>query len=307
MKQSIIALGCSSKLFERGEDITAIMDACFQYGVPTFDTARGYKRSEEVLHEYLKDKPRDSFYLISKGCLPLPFSRLNPRCLKKDIEKSLTTLDLGYIDLYLLHRDDRRADLEEIFSILNEYKSAGKIKSYGVSNWTMERIQKANDLCKAKGFAPIQAVSNNFTALPWAKDPWGGGDGCVSLTGKEEELAYLKENNIPLFAYSPLARGFLTGRVSSTDPSTFHNVDKASRRAYLSSANLARLNRIEDIAKSLGVSVPDLVLSYLCHLDLEVIPVIGTTSPNRLKANVEAAEKQFPQEIYDELRALSIG
>ena len=99
----------------------------------------------------------------------------------------------------------------------------------------------------------------------------------------------------------------MTGRVSSTDPATFHNVDKASRRAYLSSANLARLNRIEDIAKSLGVSVPDLVLSYLCHLDLEVIPVIGTTSPSRLKTNVEAARKQFPQEIYDELKALSIG
>ena len=306
MKRSPIALGCSSSTFSKGGDVTALLDACFASGVNVFDTARGYGHSEEVLSHYLKDKPRDSYYLVSKGCLPYPFSRLKPRCLKKDLEKSLLTLDVDYIDCYLLHRDDKRADLVTIFSMLNEAKKEGKIRSYGVSNWTAKRIQEANEICKSRGFAPIEAVSNNFTLLPWARDPWGGGDGCVSLTGNEAELAYLKEHNIPLYAYSPLARGFLTGRVKSKDPETYKNADAASRRAYLSDANLARLSRIEEIAASLSLSVADLTLAYLCHLDVEVVPVIGTLSPKRIVSNMEAAQKELPSEVMVELRKLSL-
>lgn len=305
MERSPIALGCSSDTFKRGGDVTELLDACFAAGVNVFDTARGYGHSEEVLSRYLKTKPRDSFYLITKGCLPLPFSRLKPRCLIKDLEKSLATLDLGYVDCYLLHRDDRRADLEAIFAILERYRKAGKIRSYGVSNWTADRIKEANQICISHGYAPLAAISNNFTLLPWVKDPWGGGDGCVSLTGNEKELRCLKENNLPLYAYSPLARGFLTGRVRSDDPSSLHKADKAARKAYLSDANIARLRRIEEIAQSLGLSVPDLTLSYLCHLDVKVIPVIGTLSPKRIAANALAAKTPLPPEVIAELRALS--
>jgi len=306
MNKSPIALGCSSSTFKDGGDITALMDACFECGVNVFDTARGYGKSEEVMSPYLKSKPREEYYLITKGCLPYPFSRLNPRCLKKDLEKSLLTLDIGYIDCYLLHRDDRRADLKTIFGILDEARKEGKIRSYGVSNWTAKRIQEANEVCKQNGYAPIEAVSNNFTLLPWAKDPWGGGDGCVSFTGKEDELRYLKEQNIPLYSYSPLARGFLTGRVKSMDPSTYKIPDKSSRRAYLCQENLARLARIEEIAASLNMSVPDLTLAYLCHLDNEVIPVIGTLSPTRIKANLKAAQSDISQEVIKELKRLSL-
>ncbi|MBR1846227.1 MAG: aldo/keto reductase [Bacilli bacterium] len=305
MEKSPIALGCSSRDFKEGKDVTALLDACFECGVNVFDTARGYGRSEEVLGEYLRKKPRNSYYLISKGCLPLPFSRLKPHCLKSDLATSLKTLDVGYIDLYLLHRDDHKANLEEIFSILEEARKQGKIRAYGVSNWTSKRVAEANALCKKKGYAPITAISNNFTVLPWVHDPWGGGDGCVSITGKEDELTYLRENNIAIYAYSPLGRGFLTGRVKSTDPESIASADKASRRAYLSDANLARLRRIEEIATSLSISVPDLVLSYLCHQKEEVIPVIGTLSPKRIKDNLIAAQRSLPQEVYDELRLLA--
>ena len=301
-----IALGCDGQLFKKGNDVSSIMDRCLKLGVYYYDTARGYGDSERVLGEYVRSHGnRDAYYIISKGCLPLPFSRLNVSALRKDLEKSLQTLDSGYIDLYLLHRDDRRCDLKGILTVLHEYQQAGKIRSYGVSNWTAARIEEANRIALENGFDPIAAVSDNFTLVPWEKDPWGGGDGCVSLTGKQEDLNYLAEHSIPNFSYSPLGRGFLTGRVKSNDPKTFSNLDAACKRAYLSDANLARLARIEEIARSLGISVPELTIAYIAHFPVRTIPVFATGSPERLTQNVRAASIEIPKEIMDELMRLS--
>ncbi|MBO6285028.1 MAG: aldo/keto reductase [Bacilli bacterium] len=303
---SKIALGCDSRTFHDGGDITPLMDICLREGVNVFDTARGYGHSERVLGEYIRAHGnREDYYVISKGCLPLPFSRLNVRALKKDLETSLKTLDIGYIDMYLLHRDDHRADLEGILKVLNEYRLAGKIRGYGGSNWKKERVEKANEIAKANGYEPFTGVSDNFSLVPWKKDPWGGGDGCVCVSGDEAMLSYLKEQGIPNFAYSPLGRGFLTGRVKSMDPSSFHVLVASAKRAYLSEANLARLARIEEIARRLNLSVSDLAIAYICNHPTKTIPVIGTTSPVRLEQNIGASKIVLDEETMKELMAIA--
>ena len=299
-----IALGCDSKLFKHGGDITPIMDKCNELGLYIFDTARLYGKSEKVLGEYIRNHgPREKYFVISKGCHPYLWSRLNPRCLVKDLETSLKTLDIGYIDLYLLHRDDKRADLKAIIKILDKYQKAGKIKSYGVSNWTKDRMIEFNRTAKELGCEPISGVSNNFTLIPWVQDPWGGGDGCVSITSKKEEIDFMIENDLPLYSYSPLGRGFLSGR-GKANINIGNYLDNASKRAYLSIDNLNRLAKIERIAAKLDLSVPQLTLAYLANHKMNVIPVVATTSVERLMENFASVQIKLDNDIMHDLENL---
>ena len=305
MKLSKIALGCDSRLFHKGEDIAPIMDECRKYGVNIFDSARGYGQSERVLGEYIRGHGnREDYFVITKGCLPLPFSRLNPRALVSDLNKSLATLDVGYIDCYLLHRDSLRANLDEILEILHSYQSEGKIRHYGVSNWRLDRVKTFNALALSKGYDPIYCVSNAYSLVPWYKDPWGGGEGCVCSTGNQEEADYYSSNGTMFMAYSPLARGFLTGKVKSSDPKSFEVLDHASKKAYLCPENLARLARIEEIARSLHTDVSTLTIAYLCQSKMHIVPSFGTTSLKRIKTNLDAAEFPLPEETMLELEQL---
>lgn len=302
---SPISIGCDSIPFKKGYNADDILDAAFVKGVTTLDTARGYGESEAVIGEWInRNENREKIYLISKGCLPRPFSRLNTRCLRKDLEKSLLTLATSYIDLYLLHRDDKKADLHSIFADLDQYRREGKILAYGVSNWSVERIREANRICEEKGYAKIAAVSNNVSLLPWERDPWGGGDGCKSFTGDEASLIACKEMGIPVYAYSPLARGFLTGRVNPDDITTLINVDFASKRAYLSERNLAKLRDLLQISASLGVSLATLTISYLTHLETRVVPVLGISKPSRIESNLKAANLELDQNTMEAVKEI---
>ena len=308
MELSKIALGCDSKPFKKGKDVTEILDACRQIGINVFDTARGYGKSEKVLGEYIRTHGnREDYYVISKGCLPYPFSRVNEKCLIKDLEKSLTTLNIGYIDLYLLHRDDSGCNLRLLIQVLNEYIKKGKIKAYGFSNFTAKRVSQAERIAKLYDLVGPIAVSDNLTLLPWVQDPWGGSDGCVSLTGKPDELKFFEERGYPIYSYSPLARGYLTGRVNSADSFDTKNVDKAAIRAYQSEENIERLKTLEGISKELNISIPSLTIAYLCNKKLKIVPVIGSTSPIRLKENMEATKIVLPEETMAALDELSLN
>ena len=296
IKVSPIALGCDSKPFKFGFDCTNILDDMLKLGINLFDTARGYGHSEEALGKWIKLRNnRDKIFIYTKGCLPGLFSRMNPKALRHDIETSLKTLGT-YIDCYLFHRDDKRCDLKVMFGILNEYVAKGLIKSYGVSNWHKERIEEANRICKENGWPAISIVSNNMTAVKWVKDPWGGGDGCVSISRDKNEIEYYKANQIPMMSYSPLARGFLTGKVKSDYSATWNNIDGASRRAYLSKENLKVLNRIEALARKKKTTVANISLSYLASKGMNIFPVVGTTSVERMKENLNAISNPLTEE-----------
>lgn len=294
---SPIALGCDSLPFKKDKGAEEVLEGMISLGINCFDTARGYARSEEAIGKFLRSGKvkREDVFVISKGCLPRLFSRLKKRCLVADLDTSLKTLGT-YIDLYLLHRDDQRADLVSIFSVLNQYRKEGKILRYGVSNWRKERIEEAMRICREHGFAPIEAVSNNFTPTVWEKDPWGGGDGCVSVSGNPEEIQFYRNTKMPLFSYSPLGRGFLTGRVKSGEKETYSVLDRSAKRAYLSKRNLETLKRIEEVAKKRSSTVAETSLAYIVSSGMAVYPVIGSTNPKRMKQNLDALKRPLSAE-----------
>ena len=300
-----ISIGCDAAPFKRGDDVSEILDAALSQGATTLDTARGYRHSEESIGKWMKERGcREKIYLVSKGCLPLPFPRVNPAALRRDLERSLTTLQTSYIDLYLLHRDQRKADMREIFTLLNQYRQEGKILAYGVSNWTVERVREINSMLQEMGFPKVVDISNNVSLLSWDKDPFGGGDGCVSFAGDEVSLSACAEDNCTIYAYSPLSRGMLTGRVSPDDPHISDKLDHYARKAYLSQKNLAKLKDLMQISENLGISLPAMSISYLTHLKTHVVPVIGMSNAKRIEENLSAAKLRPREEVMEEIASI---
>lgn len=294
---SPVVLGCDSEPFKKGEDLDEFLEGVLATGLNVFDTARKYGESEVSIGHWLKNHPerREEIVLISKGCHPHADgrSRLKPDILKKEIEESLSRLNTSYIDIYFLHRDDHRADLKEILSILDSYHKAGKIRIYGGSNWTAKRIKEANQIAKENNFAPFMASSPNASLAIWEKDPWRGGDGCVSLNSRKypEEFDFYKETKMPLFTYSSLARGFLTGRVKTSNlKEGKKTLDMASKYAYWSKENIERLRRAEELSSKKNCSVSQIALAYLLNQPLNLFPIVATTKVKRVEENLKAAE-----------------
>ena len=196
----------------------ALMDAAFELGCTTLDTAHVYAGgdSERAIGRWMEERGnRDKVIVLSKGAHPnADRKRVTPFDITADLHDSLTRLRADYIDIYMLHRDDPGVPVGPIVECLNEHLQAGRIRAMGGSNWRHERIQEANDYAEAHGLVPFAASSPNFGLAEQVEDPWG--PGCVSLSGPDEAEArkWYQESQMPVFAYSSLGRGFFSGRIT---------------------------------------------------------------------------------------------
>lgn len=293
---SRVVLGCDSDPFRKGEDLDDFLQQALEAGVNVFDTAHKYGESETVIGHFLRNHPeaREKMVIISKGCHPvMGVSRLTPNVLRQELDASFGRLGTDYIDIYFLHRDDHKADLKELLSLLNQYQKAGKIGVYGGSNWRSDRIEEANRIAKENGFAPFMVSSPNYSLAVWERDPWGGGEGCVSVNEKgcSKEYGYYKKTQMPIFTYSSLARGFFSGKVHyDTYSEEKKNLKLDCKFAYESKENLERLKRAEELALKHKASVSQIALAYLLNQPLQVFPIVATTNIDRLKSNLAACD-----------------
>lgn len=285
-----------------GADCSDILEYVFQCGIHVFDTAEIYGQSEKVLGKWLKGKRREDIVVLTKGCHPHERDRVTPEDLRHDVLQSLERLQTDYIDLYALHRDDLRVEVGPLMEVLNEFCAKGIIREIGMSNWSHQRIAEANEYARARGWKQISFASPNYGILDVVEDPWGGSAGALSISGEENADArkWYLENGISVFAYSGLGRGFLSGKLKSTDSGeTAANIlDKFAMKAFYSEANLQRLARIEQKAKEYGCTVPEMALAWLLNQKLEVYPIVSSTRPENIKRNMGAVNiKLSPEEV----------
>ena len=141
-----------------------------EFGVNILDTAIGYGGSEVSIGKWMSARNnRKDNILITKGCHPGPEGkRVTPKDLADDLFRSLERLETDYIDIYLLHRDDLDLPVDPIVDALNEHFAAGRIKSFGGSNWTHQRIQEANDYAAKNGLEPFRV---RVPAILWRSRP----------------------------------------------------------------------------------------------------------------------------------------
>jgi aryl-alcohol dehydrogenase-like predicted oxidoreductase len=274
-----------------------LLDATFELGCTTLDTANVYASEEPIGLWMQKRCNRDKVVILDKGAHPGNGPRVNPKDITADLTKSLERFKSDYIDLYLLHRDDPDVPVGPIIEVLNEHLSAGRIHAFGGSNWKYERIKEANEYAETHGLVPFSASSPNYGLAEQVQDPWG--PGCVSISGPSEVKArewYLK-TNMPIFAYSSLGRGFFSGRITRENfEAQKDKIDGACRHAYCHEVNFKRLDRVQILAKEKGVTVPQIAVAYIMNQPLNVFALVGAANRDEFKANVEACEIKLTQE-----------
>jgi len=290
---SRLILGTMIISMREPEKSFGLLDAAFEQGCITFDAAHVYGGgdSERGIGQWMKKRHnRDKVVIISKGCHHnADRVRVTPFDLTADLYDSLARLQTDYIDVYLLHRDEPSLPVGPIVEALNEHLHAGRIHAFGGSNWTHQRIAKANEYAEKRGLTPFVASSPNYGLAEQVKDPWG--PGCVSISGPEnrEAQAWYETNQMPVLAYSSLARGFFSGRITSDNFEEMKStLDRACLTAYCHEQNFKRLDRAMVLAKEKEVSVPQLVIAYILSSPLNVFPIVGAANGEELEENVEA-------------------
>lgn len=258
------------------EQAFELFDAIYSAGCNAFDTALVYGagRAEQLLGRWARLRGvRSSIVIIDKGCHPAGETpRMTPEALRRDVQRSLENLDSEYVDLYLLHRDDPSLPVGEIVSALAEEQRVGRIRSYGGSNWSHERLQQANDYA-ARHDLPRFAASSPALSLVVPVRSWPG---CVSVAHDTAALEWYRASQMPLLAWSPLASGFLSGRFQRGD--ALERASAEERRVldfYASDANWTRLERLKALARRKAVSPAAVALAYVLHAPLDVYAVLG--------------------------------
>jgi aryl-alcohol dehydrogenase-like predicted oxidoreductase len=298
---SAIIYGCTAEQMMRGEDADDLLDAVYACGITAFDTAENYGLSEVSLGRWMKRKNnRSRVVVLTKGCHPRDGKdRLTPEDLRHDIEQSFARLQTDYIDIYLLHRDDWKTAVGPIVETLNEYHRQGKIGAFGGSNWTHERIDEANRYAAEHGLVPFTVSSPNFGLCNQVEDPWGGGSGCVSISGPEQRAAreWYARTQMPVFAYSSLGRGMFSGKVHSSDMEGAKKLlDPNAVKGYCYPENFERLKRAEILAGRKNCTVPQIALAWTRCQGLRVFPIVSAQSAERIESNVRALAVEITEE-----------
>ncbi|MDE2689128.1 MAG: aldo/keto reductase [Acidobacteriota bacterium] len=283
------------------DDADALLDAAFENGLSAVDTGHVYGggASERAIGSWLERSGlADDVFVLSKGCHPdAAGPRVNPEALARDLAESLDRLRLPAVDLYMLHRDDPAVPVGEMVDAFAEHLAAGRLHAYGLSNWTRARIEEACDYAEAND-RPLPAGSSpNFSLADQVKDPWGGG--CATLTGAAaaDDREWHRDTGMAIFAWSSLARGLFSGRVTrrslAADPGL---VDQACRTAYVHNVNLARLDRVIEFAEAGGASVPQIALAWVLAQDLPLHAIVGAATGEEVEDLAAAAALTLTEE-----------
>lgn len=309
VKKSVsrLILGTASPAFTGGGDNGALLDCAMAAGINLIDTARNYGMAERSVGRWLRERGcRDRVMILSKCGHPniLGRKRITETDIRKDFAKSAALLGTDYIDIYLLHRDDPDVDVSVPVDVLNAMHKEGKIGVFGVSNWSHERIQVANEYAGSNGLIPFAVSSPHFSLARQQADPWGGG--CVSITGSGnlDARKWYEENQMPVIAYSSLGRGLLSGKLNSrqTDDASFV-LDAVAMKGYGCPDNFTRLARCEELAEQKGCTVAQIAMAWLYSQRLNTFAVVTMSSPKRIEENIGALSVELTR---DECRYLNL-
>jgi aryl-alcohol dehydrogenase-like predicted oxidoreductase len=281
----------------------ALLDQAFESGCTAFDTARMYRNgdSELVLGRWLEERGnREQVVVIGKGCGlgPGDTLRVSPEDITSDLHDSLETLGVDYIDLYLLHRDDRSIPVGPLVDTLSEHVKAGRVRAIGVSNWSPERIAEASAHAADRGLTPFVASSPQYSLAEQLTPPWAAN---LTISGGQgaDARRWYADHDFPVFVWSSLAGGFFSGRFRRDNlESLTEQADVRVIGSYASEGNFRRLDRAAELAAQKSATAPQIALAYVLHQPLNIFAVTGARTPAECAENVAAMDIELSlQEI----------
>lgn len=284
---SAIGLGCMGLSSGYGpptprDQAERVLLGALDAGYTFFDTAAvyGMGHNETLVGEVLGSR-RDEYVLASKAGLSIGDRReLNgrPEVLKATCELSLKLLKMDVIDLYYLHRLDKRVPIEDSVGALSELVAEGKIRAIGLSEISAATLRRAHAV------HPIAALQTEYS--PWTRNP---------------EIAVLdacRELGTTFVAFSPVGRGFLAGAIGA-NPTYLPGDMRAGMPRFQGealAANLKMLERFKALADEAGCTPAQLCLAWLLAKDPTLVPIPGTTSYDHMIENAKAAEIRLAPE-----------
>lgn len=282
-----------------------ILDLFFEKGGNFIDSAHIYASwlpegegaSEKTVGAWLTTrKVRDAMVIATKGGHP-PLSDMSQgRCSRKDlaqdIQDSLERLQVDWIDLYWLHRDDPSHPVEDILAALHEFTQKGWIRSYGASNWTWDRLDKARKASERMGIPGFCASQPGWSLADYPNPaPIGG---MVFLQPEDIELH--TQSGFPVVPFSSQAKGYF-GQANVDWALGGFRGQPPRGSEYDSAENRERLLRCCKLARQKGCTANQVALAFLLAHPFQVYPIIGTGNENHLLMALEA--DQIPLEIEE--------
>lgn len=300
LEVSAIGLGCMGMSFSYGppkdkREMIALIHAAVERGVTFFDTAEVYGPflNEELVGEALAPfrgevviATKFGFDLDPKldprGMKGLPGLNSRPEHIRQAVEGSLRRLRVEAIDLLYQHRVDPEVPIEEVAGTVKDLIRAGKVKHFGLSEAGVGTIRRAHAV------QPLAAVQSEYSL--WWRKP------------EAEVLPALEELGIGFVPFSPLGKGFLTGKITAEtqfDPSDFRNIlprfTPEARRA-----NQALVNLLSAIAERKNATPAQIALAWLLAKKPWIVPIPGTTKLSRLEENLGALSVELtPDDVRD--------
>jgi aryl-alcohol dehydrogenase-like predicted oxidoreductase len=276
------------------EQSMTLLDGVFAMGGNTFDTGHVYRNGdcERTLGRWVNERGiREQVVIVGKGAHPnADRNRVTPFDITSDLHDSLARLRTDYIDVYLLHRDDPSQPVGPIVEILNQHCRDGRVRAFGGSNWTPERIEAANAYAEGHGLQPFVMSSPNFSLAVQIQPPWLG---CLSIAGAAGAAAreWYARAQMPLLTWSSLAGGFFSGRFRRDNlDSLTHNNDPVTARTYGDEANFQRLERAQALGREKGATAAQIALAYVLHQPLNLFALVGCQTKAEYAENAQALE-----------------
>lgn len=294
---SRVVYGTATAPMQANQDVFELLDAVFQAGINVFDTAALYQDAEASLGRWVKSRQlRDKVIILTKGANPNRYrNRLTVYDIMSDIEDSFAKLQTDYIDIYILHRDNPAVPVGPIVELLNKLHQEGRIGAFGGSNWTLERTKEANAYAAEHGLVPFTVCSPSYSLAECIGDPWGGS---VTISGDKnrEFRAWLQEQNMPIFTYSSLGRGFFSGRLTSGDADRAEELIGPGAGEYAFPINFEKLKRAEKMAADKNVSVSQIAFAWLTHQPLNIFAVTSPGSPKHIQETIDSLQLELTEQ-----------
>jgi aryl-alcohol dehydrogenase-like predicted oxidoreductase len=285
LEVSALGLGCmglsfSYKPFPEKHEVIALLHAAVERGVTFFDTAEVYGpfNNEELVGEALESvrgqvviATKFGFDINPDGSRgPKPVNS-QPAHIKRAVEGSLKRLRTDYIDLYYQHRVDPDVPIEDVAGAVKDLIAEGKVRHFGLSEAGAQTIRRAHAV------QPVAALQSEYSL--WFRKP------------EEEIVPLLEELGIGFVPFSPLGKGFLTGKIDES--TTFDKTDIRSSIPRFTpearKANQALVDLLGEIGKRINATPAQIALAWLLAQKPWMVPIPGTTKLHRLDENIGAA------------------
>ncbi|MFL5962410.1 MAG: aldo/keto reductase [Gaiellaceae bacterium] len=294
LEVSAIGLGCmgmsqSYLPIPDRQDMVALTRTAVERGVTFFDTAQVYGpfANEELVGEAL-ERVRDQVVIATKFGFDFEGQDRGgldsrPETIKRSVDASLQRLRTDRIDLLYQHRVDPSVPVEDVAGTVKELIDVGKVKHFGLSEASVQTIRRAHAV------QPVTALQSEYSL--WWREP------------EEEILPTLEELGIGFVPFSPLGKGFLTGKIDESttfESSDFRNsvprFDAEARKA-----NRAFVELLEQIAKRKGATPAQMALAWILAQSPSFVPIPGTTKLHRLEENIAASEVGLTEDDLQEI------